>query len=66
MSPTPEYGQGKGGWRKLLVQEAAVRVEEGLAQPGQETFLQWLVRRGGELAPPEVREGLRVVAALGD
>jgi len=48
------------------VQEAAVRVEEGLAQPGQETFLQWLVRRGGELAPPEVREGLRVVAALGD
>ena len=49
----------------MLIQEAAVRVEEGPAQPGQETFLEWLVRRAGEVAPAEVKEGLRVVMGLG-
>ena len=51
VASTPEYGQGEGGWRKALALEGGDRAESGPAGPGQELFLDWLVRRAVETAP---------------
>ena len=58
MASTPEYGQGEGGWRLALALEGGDRAERGPAVPGQELFLDWLVRRARELAPALVVDQL--------
>ena len=58
MATTPEYGQGVGGWRKALAVEGGDRAESGPAVPGQELFLDWLVRRAVETAPAVVVDQL--------
>jgi hypothetical protein len=58
VASTPEYGQGEGGWRLALAQEGGDRAERGPAVPGQELFLDWLVRRAVETAPAVVVDQL--------